>query len=124
MGLFSGFMKSRQERAASMYSDLIRKEAKIGGEIFGPVAKGGRREFFCLNKHTWVWHEEWVDPVTKKRHVVTTRYDIRPNGILKAQDGQQYRALSMEEMRNFYDAVKIYEQRVVQQTYLPALQAA
>ena len=49
------------DRKAALYRNLIRHEAKIGGQLFGPVPKDGRREFFCLDRHTWVWHEEWVD---------------------------------------------------------------
>ena len=41
--LFSGFTAQRQaDRSAQRYRDLIRKEAKIGGELFGPIAPGGR----------------------------------------------------------------------------------
>lgn len=120
MWLLKTVAQSREERQAKLYSDLIRKEAKIGGELFGPVKPGGRREFFCLNKHTWVWHEEWIEPTTKKRHVVTTRYDVRPNGVLKAQDGQHYQALSPQEAQNFYQAVDMYEQRVVHGLYQAA----
>lgn len=88
-------------------------EGRLGGEIFGPVQPGGRREFFCLDEHTWVWHEEWIDPATKKRRVVTTRYDVRTDGILKSQGGQAYQMLRGQEAQNFYSAVRLYEQRVL-----------
>lgn len=89
---------------------LIRYEAQIGGRLFGALPKGHRREFFCLDEHTWVWHEEWVDG-KGKRQVATTRYDIRPSGILKAQ-GSQYQPLSTEETINLYKAIELYEQQV------------
>jgi len=95
------------ERDAREYRELLRKAAKIGGQLFGPVPEGVRREFFCLNKHTWVWHEEWTDEKGEK-HVVTTRYDLRPNGILKAQDGQPYRFIEKEEARRLYKAARMY----------------
>lgn len=116
-GLFSTVKAQHQaERDARRYRELIRKEAKIGGELFGPVPQGVRREFFCLDAHTWVWHEEWVDKTGQLRSM-TTRYDIRPNGILKAQDGQPYNILSPEEAKRFCKAVKMYDKRVQKELY-------
>ena len=100
------------DREAQLYRDLIRREAKIGGQLFGPVEPGRRREFFCLDEHTWVWHEEWTDPNSGKRQVVTTRYDVRPNGVLKAQDGQGYRRLELPEARNLFKAMQLYNHYV------------
>ncbi len=93
------------------YRDLIHYEAKIGGQLFGPIPKDRRREFFCLDEHTWVWHEEWTD-TSGKRQRVTTRYDVRPHGIFKVQDNMPYRPLSGEELDNFYQSTKLYIQRV------------
>jgi len=90
--------------------ELIRYEAQIGGQLFGALPKGHRREFFCLDEHTWVWHEEWTDE-NGKRQAVTTRYDVRPSGILKAQ-GSQYQPLSTQETINLYQAIELYEQQV------------
>jgi hypothetical protein len=104
-----------EERRAHRYRELIRREAKLGGEIFGPIAKGNRREFFCLDEHTWVWHEEWNDQ--SGHHAVTTRYDVRPNGLFKAQDGQSYQRVSLEEARRLYRAIRLYGQMVDQQLY-------
>lgn len=101
-----------EERRAREYRELIRREAKLGGELFGPIPEGVRREFFCLDEHTWVWHEEWTDAEGKQR-AITTRYDVRPNGILKAQDGQPYRYVTLEEGKRLYKVVKMYN-RVVQ----------
>ncbi len=116
MGLLNALVGSQEERKARRYRELIRREAKIGGELFGPVAEGARREFFCLDRYTWVWHEEWLD-AQGVRHAVTTRYDVRPQGVLKAQDGQPYHYLSREEARSFYKAVKLYHQRVRSEMY-------
>lgn len=101
---------------------LIRYEAEIGGQLFGPVPAGHHRQFFCLDTHTWVWYEEWKDS-EGKRQSVTTRYEVRPNGILKAQDGQGYRRLSRDEALNLYNATELYRQRVGAQ-YQQMLQAA
>jgi hypothetical protein len=108
LNLFGAMKKQRtEERDAQRYRDIIHQEAAVGGQLFGPVPKGGRREFFCLDEHTWVWHEEWVDQ-TGKRQVVTTRYDVRPQGVFKAQDGQAYRPLSLEETKHFFKAINLY----------------
>lgn len=109
-------VQKQEERRAELYRNLIRHEAKIGGQIFGPVAPGVRREFFCLDRNTWVWHEEWTDK-TGQRRVKTTRYDVRPDGILKAQDGQHYQHVSLEEAKHLRDAVHVYNRRVKAEVY-------
>ena len=115
--LLNGIVKQRQEdRQAELQRNLLRHEARIGGTLFGSVPKNHRREFFCLDERTWVWHEEWVDD-KGQRHTKTTRYDIRPNGILKAQDGQPYQAVSLEEARNLQRAAHLYRQRVFTELY-------
>ncbi len=108
--------KAREQRRAELYRNLIRHEAKIGGQLFGPVKEGGRREFFCLDKHTWIWHEEWLDK-NGERHVRTTRYDVRPNAILKAQDNQPYQVTSKEEAYRIYQAAQLYLQRIRTEVY-------
>jgi hypothetical protein len=104
------------DREAELYRNLIRREAKIGGEIFGEVPEGGRREFFCLDEHTCVWHEEWID-TAGERQIRTTRYDVRPTGILKAQEGQNYQRVSQTEAERLRQAVHIYEEKICNQLY-------
>lgn len=106
----------KEQREAELYRALIHREAKIGGELFGPVPAGGRREFFCLDRRTWVWHEEWVD-ASGKRQIRTTRYDVRPNGILKAQDGQNYQQVSLDEAERLCQAVEVYNRRIRSELY-------
>lgn len=106
----------RQEREAELYRALIRREAKIGGELFGPIPEGVRREFFCLDERTWVWHEEWTDK-SGKRQIRTTRYDVRPTGVLKAQDGRNYQQVSPEEALRLRQAVHTYNQRIRRDLY-------
>ncbi len=108
--------QKKEQRRAELYRNLIRHEAKIGGQLFGPVPKGGRREFFCLDRHTWIWHEEWLDQAGE-RQVKTTRYDVRPNGILKAQAGQPYQAVALDEARNLRQAARLYKQRIDAEIY-------
>jgi len=98
-------------RSAQIYRDIIRDFARMGGMLFGPVPAGSRREFFCLDEHTWIWHEEWTDG-SGMRHARTTRYDIRPHGIFKAQDGQPYRPIKLEEALHLRAAVRQYNQNV------------
>ena len=109
-------LQSDNERRLKLRRDLMKHEARIGGELFGAVPKGGRREFFCLDEYTWVWYEEWTD---SKKNVQsrTTRYDVRPNGITKIQDGGKYQPLSDSEAMRFYDAVVAYERRATNEIY-------
>lgn len=111
----SAFSQARADKRAREYRDLIRREAAIGGKLFGPIPRNGRREFFCLDADTWVWHEEWDDE--HGHHAVTTRYDIRPQGIFKAQDGQPYQPISIPECRRLYKAVKLYNKAVRAELY-------
>lgn len=111
-GLFTGLMQQRvADKRTQFKKALIHFEAKIGGQLFGQVPAGRRREFFCLDEYTWVWHEEWVDQ-NGQHQAITTRYDVRPSGILKSQGHMQYQALTPEEDKNFRQAVKLYRQRV------------
>ncbi len=103
------------DRRAELYRNLIRHEAKIGGSVFGPTPKNVRREFFCLDERTWVWHEEWKD-ATGQEQIQTTRYDIRPTGILKAQ-GTRYQAVSADEAKRLYQAARRYQSAVRDQMY-------
>lgn len=100
----------------NIYRNLIRSEASIGGNIFGPVSYGGRREFFCLDRHTWIWHEEWTDN-SGVRQTLTTRYDVRPDGILKSQGGKGYTTVTPLEARNLISAAKEYRNRTYRQLY-------
>jgi hypothetical protein len=98
-------------RKANIHRNILRDLARMGGEVFGPIPAGTRREFFCLDRHTWVWHEEWTDE-TGAQKVRTTRYDIRPQGIFKAQDGQLYQPVSLEEAQRFGTAIHEYQRRM------------
>ena len=118
MKLLKHFLsQKRDEREAELYRNLIRHEAQIGGQLFGPVPANHRREFFCLDEHTWIWHEEWVDKQGVSQ-TKTTRYTIRPGvGIMKVQDGQEYQPLGLEESRNLRHAAEEYVRRVRSELY-------
>ena len=110
---FTAAAKARkeEERRSNIQRALLHYQARIGGEVFGPIPANIRREFFCLDEHTWVWHEEWNNK-DGKRQAMTTRYDVRPSGVVKSQGGNSYQALTAPEARNLYDAIHVYEQRV------------
>ncbi len=97
------------------HRNLIRREAVIGGQVFGPVPRGHRREFFCLDKHSWIWYEEWIDKNGVKRDM-STRYEVRPSGLVKVQNGL-YKPVSKAEARRFKIATDRYFKRVEEQLY-------
>jgi hypothetical protein len=96
--------------------DLLRQESKIGSGLFGPVPKGHRREFFCLDESTWIWHEEWKDEKGVERQS-TVRYEVHPNGILKVMDGPRYQFIEGEELDNLVAATRLYYEQVARQIY-------
>ncbi len=96
--------------------DLLRQESKIGANLFGPIPKGHRREFFCLDESTWIWHEEWKDEKGVEREL-TTRYEVHPNGILKVTDGPRYQFIEGDELDNLVAATRLYYEQVSRQVY-------
>jgi hypothetical protein len=115
-------LTSEEERRVRLRRDFIRHEAKIGGQLFGPVAPGGRREFFCLDEYTWIWYEEWKDKSGNPQSR-TTRYEVRPGrGILKAQDGSRhYSRVTGQEAVRLHDATQAYQRRVYGEIYQPII---
>ena len=105
-----------EQRQAAAYQKVLRQAAKTGGALFGPLPAGHSREFFCLDKHTWVWHESWVDQYGQ-RQVVSTHYTVRPDGVLKSQNNQGYQRVTPAELKNLRDAVKLYSDRVPAELY-------
>lgn len=104
------FPRSQEQRRIAFEQSLIRAEAKIGGQLFGPVPNGHNRQFFCLNESVWIWHEEWTENGSRK--VITTHYDVRSDGVIKTQDGRPVQYVGKDEARNLYYAVELYQQRV------------
>lgn len=110
------YAKQKQsEKKTEIYRKLKKQEAQIGATVFGNVPTGHRREFFCLDEHSLVWHEEWIDH-SGNRQQMTTRYDVRPNGIFKVQNGQ-YRSVSSSEARRLQQAAHLYKKRVFEELY-------
>jgi len=116
MALSQATQNRQQERVEDLRMGLMRHEAKVGGKVFGEVPKDHQRDFFCLDEHTWVWHEEWIDP-SGQRHIVSTRYDVRPTGILKSQNGGHYQQITSQEAHRLFDAADLYIDRVKREVY-------
>lgn len=96
--------------------ELIRLEAEIGAQLFGPIPRGHRREFFCLDQNTWIWHEEWVDD-NRRLQTATTRYEIQDVGILKVQEGARYSYVEGQELQNLSMAIRMYYERIAREIY-------
>ena len=109
--------QGEEQRQIDYYRALMRREAELGGQVFGPIPSDRRREFFCLDKNTWIWHEEWTDKQSGVRQSRTTRYDVRPTGILKAQSNGSYHAVGKEEATNLMSAAQIYINRSLTELY-------
>lgn len=114
--IFRPARNRRDAKKTDMYRHVIHREAEIGGRLFGPLPAGVRREFFCVDEHNWVWHEEWTDSSGLKQ-TKTTRYHVTPEGLMKTQDGQPSHAAGSEEVKNFKTAVKLYVEQVHKELY-------
>ncbi|MBC7764416.1 hypothetical protein H7Y29_01750 [Microbacteriaceae bacterium] len=96
--------------------ELLRLESAIGAEIFGKIPEGHRREFFCLDEKTWIWHEEWTGE-NRKSQTRTIRYEIGDHGVLKVQDGARYNYIEGAELQNFALAIRMYYEHVARKVY-------
>ncbi len=96
--------------------ELIQLESDIGRDLFGPIPKGHRREFFCLDDSTCIWYEAYKDADGKDIES-TTRYEIQGNKILKAQAGARYSYLEGAELDNLLLAIGMYYERVMRSVY-------
>jgi len=120
MNIFTQFFKKNKDNEEDIRSqvrrDLIRKEAIIGRTVFGPIPEGHKREFFRVDKGTWVWQESWVDDNRQKqqRH---TKYVLRDNDIVKSVNSGSYERVSIAEAENFEAAVHEYVKRVDKDVY-------
>lgn len=118
MNIFTQFFKksNEHERRQQITQDVIRLEASVTKDIFGPIPAGVKRDFFCLDRSTWIWYEEWIDE-NGQTHQLTTRYIIRPNEVLKSQNGGAYYRLSREEFKNFKHAAEKYYSTIKAELY-------
>jgi len=110
-------IKTTPQKMALKERELIRKEAQVGATVFGSVPAGHHREFFCLDRHTWVWFEEWYDPTTKKEQQMQVRYEFQPRGVLKTVDGVHCGYVTGEELTRLLTAMRTYHDRVASEVY-------
>jgi hypothetical protein len=97
--------------------ELIQRESEIGAKLFGAIPAGHRREFFCLDERTWIWHEEGKNPKTGKFTQQTIRYEIQAGGILKVQGGARYSFVEGVELNNLAAAAGLYYEQVARTVY-------
>ena len=97
--------------------ELIKKESKIGGTLFGSVPKGHEREFFCLNQHVWIWDEQWYDETEKVMKQMHIRYEFQQMGVLKTVDGVARGYVEAKELKNLMQAIRTYYERVAVEVY-------
>lgn len=112
---FSKNVHNDDRKQLNITRDLLRREAEIGGSLFGPVPKGNKRQFFQLQKHTWVWVEQYT--VDGQQRTKTTKYLMKPTELLKSVDGSHYERTSIQEARHFEKAVHLYVERVNSEMY-------
>lgn len=87
--------------------ELINAESALGRTIFGKVADGYAREFFCLEKNVWIWYENGM----------TIRYEVRQDGVWKRVNDASFKKVSGVELENFYAATKAYLELVKARLY-------
>jgi hypothetical protein len=116
LNLLTNSTKRELKLRTELNRAMLRREAEIGGRLFGELKDDQSREFFCFDSHSWVWHEEWNDE-TGARHIQTTRYDVRADGVYKTQEGIGYKKLNENEAKNLLNAVKLYKKYIVEPLY-------
>lgn len=108
---------SFQMREKQLEREYIEREARVGGEVFGKIPSGRTRQFFCLDQHTWIWHEAWNDE-RGLAHSFTINYEVRPDGIFKRVNGSgQLSKVTGDELSNFNQAIHEYRKRVIDSVY-------
>jgi hypothetical protein len=110
-------LRKETQKRAQIQRELIRREAALGGQLFGEVPEGVKREFVCVNRTTWMWHEESAG---NNGQIIssTTRYDVREGGVIyKLQPGQPYEKVSEQEAANLRNAAMLYNKAVRQHLY-------
>lgn len=105
------------QRLASKERELIRKEAQVGASVFGQVPKGHHREFFCLDRSTWVWFEEWYDVNYKTNKNMQVRYEFQDRGVLKTVDGVHLGYVEGQELSRLLEAIRSYHDKVAVEVY-------
>lgn len=104
-------------KTAARRNGLIRKEAKVGGAVFGPVPAGRSREFFCLDQYTWIWSEQWFDEKAGMHQQMFVRYEFTPHGVLKIVNDIPRGYVQGKELKNLLRAMRSYSDLVKREVY-------
>ena len=112
----SNFQMSTHRRAVHE-RDLIRREAKIGATLFGSIPAGHNREFFCFDRSTWIWSEQWYDETSKSHKSMNVRYEFQPRGVLKIVDNIPRGYVEGKELAYLLEAIYNYHERVTTEIY-------
>jgi hypothetical protein len=119
MNIFTQFFKKKNisdNTKIRIRRDLIRQEAVVGRHVFGSIPEGHSREFFRVDKGTWVWQESWIDG-NRLKHERHTKYVVRDKDIVKSVNNGSYERVTIEEAENFEAAVHEYVARVDKEVY-------
>lgn len=96
---------------------FLRREAQVGATLLGHIPAGHHREFFCLDRYTWVWSEQWFDEKMQTNQHMTVRYEFQPTAILKVVNGVPRGYVEGKELRNLHEAIKAYGTKVATEVY-------
>lgn len=105
-----------QQSRATRERALIKREAQVGATVFGPVPAGHYREFFNLDRTTWVWYEQWTDDTNREQRLYT-KYEFQSRGVLKTVNNVAKGYVEGPELDRLIDAIKIYRLKVSKQVY-------
>ncbi len=97
-------------------AELINAESHLGGQIFGPIPAGHRREFFHDQAGVWIWYEDWPGSPESLDQLIV-RYEVRPSGVYKKLSAGKYVRLDGWELDNFRAAARLYLQIIKQNLY-------
>ncbi len=103
-------------KSQSSRHELIYQESEIGGRLFGPLPSGHYRQFFNLDRYTWVLYEEWTDE-NNEIQSITTSYEVHDKGILKVEENRRYYYLEGEELTNLIASIRRYYETVSREMY-------
>lgn len=103
----------KRSSAKRLEQELLRREAEIGGSLFGEIPEGHVRSFVVLDEKTIVWLEQSA-PNGKN---MTTRYEIYDNHIIKIQDGQPKVKVNEDESVTLLQAMRWYHYLVSTKLY-------
>lgn len=103
----------KRSTAKRLEQELLRREAEIGGTLFGELPAGHVRRFVVLDEKTVVWLEQ-TEPNGKN---ISTRYEIYNDHIVKIQDGQPNINVGEDESVTLLRAMRWYHYLVSTKLY-------